>query len=194
MRRALLPVSRAWAALPLMVALPLMATPSHAAIQITIAQDGPHVVARAIGSLPPAVSSNELHCGGFPGLLPHGGIAPSIGAICLGSGAGWAYRVTGPSSIDGLARLADASSGSLFGVNGALGLLASASTTVNSSSTWHNITLADFGLQPGSIASWQVAGGEPITLAVAPSPLGILGAVCSWRASRQLRHRIRGAV
>lgn len=167
---------------------------SRGGVQITIAQEGADVVARAVGTLPPASSSSEIHCGGAPGLLPHGGLAPAIGGICLGSGPGWAYRITGPSSFDGQVRLADASSGPLFGINGSLGLLASASPTVASSTTWLATSLANLGLQPGTTTTWQLPGGEEVELSVAPSPLGLLGVASGWQASRHLRRRIRGAV
>lgn len=171
------------------------ASPSMAAVTITIAQQGPDVIARAIGTLDLPPSSNEAHCGGVPGLIQDGAIAPGIGAICLGSGSGYTYSISGPSTFGtGLGRYADSSDGGLFGLNSSLGILASKGTIIDSTSTWRNTSISDLGITPGDLGTWQLGhpGEGTITArAEVPGPLGFLGAAGLWSWSRRLRARVR---
>ena len=179
--------------IPAASALLLFASPALASVQIRIFESGADVVAEAIGSLSLPVTTTTTHCGGAPGVIPFGAIAPALGAVCVGSGQGFSYTITGPTSFGvGLPRLADESTGPVFGVNGALGLLATAGPTVNSRSIWRNADLAALGLQPGTLGTWQV-GSESITATATPGPLGILAAISGWSWSRRLRERIRRA-
>ena len=178
--------------LPIILAATVLLSPSRstAAVQIKIFQDGADTVAEAIGALDLPPSVTIAHCGGTPGLFEHGAIAPAISAICLGPAqAGFAYRLTGPTTFGlGLGKAADASSGTFFGINGNLGLLAVSNPDVNSRSIWYNTTLADLGLQPGSLASWQVNDQE-IKMAATPAPLPILASLGLFSWARKLRSR-----
>lgn len=171
------------------------AFPSMAAVSVTIAQHGPDVIARAIGTLDLPPASNEAHCGGVPGLIPDGAIAPGIGAICLGSGSGYAYSISGPNTFGtGPGRYADSSEGGLFGLNSSLGILATNSTIIDSISTWKNTSLSDLGITPGDLGTWQLghSGEGRITArAEVPAPLGLIGAAGLWSFSRRLRARVR---
>lgn len=171
------------------------ASPSIAAVTITIAQHGPDVIARAIGTLNLSPTTNEAHCGGVPGLIPDGAIAPGIGAICLGSGSGYTYSISGPSTFGtGLGRYANSSDGGLFGLNSSLGILASNSTIIDSTSVWKDTSLSDLGITPGDLGTWQLghSGEGRITArAEVPAPLGLIGAAGLWSFSRRLRARVR---
>jgi hypothetical protein len=178
--------------IPAASALLLSASPALASVQIRIFESGADVVAEAIGSLSLPPTTMTTHCGGAPGVIPVGAIAPALGAVCVGSGQGFSYSITGPTSFGaGFGRYADESTGPVFGVNGALGLLATAGPTVNSVSIWRNAGLADLGLQPGTLGTWQV-GSESITATATPGPFGILAAVLGWSWARRLRRRIKG--
>lgn len=183
-------------AIPLLV---LAATAATAAVHVLIEEIGPDVVATAIGTLPslPALPPGvaPTYCGGGPTVLPKGAIAPAAGALCLGQGPGFGYSIIGPSSFGtGNPRPADDSSGSLFGFNSSLGLLATASPQVNATAIWRGVSLAGIGLTPGPIGTWQVAGGDTITArAAVPGPLGLIGVITGWLWARQLRRRIREA-
>ena len=167
---------------------------AQAAVDITIMQEGPDVIARAFGTLDLPPSTINAHCGGVPGTIPDGAIAPDIGAICVGSGGGFAYSITGPSSFGaGPGRYADTSSGGLFGFNSALGILATSGTIIDSTSTWSGATLADLGISPGGLGTWQTPGGSVTARAEVPAPIGLLGvgAMLTW--TRILRRKITEA-
>ena len=180
---------------PLATALLVAAIPSLASVQVRIYEDGPDVIAEAIGNLDLPPSTTLAACGGTPGLTPNGAVAPAFGVICVGSGTGFAYSITGPASFGtGFGRYADSSSGGLFGVTGTLGLLATDGPRIRSRSTWTNTSLASLGLTPGDLGTWQLANGEQITArAEVPGPLGLLGVAAMWGWARRLRKRIREA-
>lgn len=178
-------------------ALLLTASPAVASVQITIYQRGSNVIAEAIGSLNLPPTSSTSHCGGAPGVLANGAISPALGAICVGSGQGYTYSISGgPTTFGGsLGRSADESWGDLFGLNSSLDLLATAGPIVDSQSIWRDTTLADLGLQPGPIGTWTLnhpAEGT-ITATATPAPLGLLGLSAMWAWTRRLRRRIREA-
>lgn len=178
---------------PAVAALLLSASPALASVEIRIFESGADVIAEAFGTLSLPSASGPTYCGGGPGVIPNGAIAPALGAVCVGSGQGFSYSITGPSSFgSGFGRYADESTGPVFGVNGALGLLATAGSTVNSRSIWRNADLADLGLQPGTLGTWQL-GGEAITATATPGPLGILSVATGWVCARRLRRRINSA-
>lgn len=171
----------------------LFTSPALASVQISIYEVGPDVIAEAIGSLVLPPSTNTSHCGGAPNVIPYGAIAPSLGAICVGSGQGYTYSIAGPSSFGfetSIGRYADESKGGLFGINGALGLLASDGTEINSQSIWRGTTLSGLGLEPGPIGKWQI-GDDSITATAVPGPLAALAAPLGWAWSRRLRNRIQ---
>lgn len=179
--------------IPTASALLLFASPALASVQISIYEAGPDVIAEAVGSLDLSGIADVTHCGGGPGLITDGAIAPALGAVCTGSGQGFAYSITGTSSFGaGFGRYADESAGPLFGVNGALGLLAASGPTINSRSVWRNATLASLGLKPGQIGAWQL-NGQPIEATATPGPAGPLAAAVGFGWAKRLRQRIRGA-
>lgn len=172
----------------------LLASPALASVQISIFQDGADTIAEAVGSLnlPPSVTL--AHCGGAPGFISDGAISPIISAICLGPAQeAYTYPITGPSNFGlGIGKFADDSSGSFFGINGSLGLLATSDLNVNARSVWLNTSLADLGLKIGPVASWQ-AGDEQITMVATPAPLPLLGSISlfGWARKLRLRNRIK---
>jgi hypothetical protein len=180
-----------------LAALLTTSAPAMAAVQITIYELGPDVIAEAIGTLNLPPTSSTSHCGGAPGVIAHGAISPALGGLCVGSGAGFVYSLDGgPTTFGGsIGRSADESWGDLFGINASLGLLATAGPIVDSQSIWRNTRLADLGLQPGPIGTWTLdhpAEGT-ITAAATPAPLGLLGLGAMWGWARRLRRRIREA-
>lgn len=169
--------------------------PAMAAVQITIYERGSDVIAEASGTLNLPPISSTSHCGGAPRVIADGAISPALGAICVGSGAGFVYSLDGGPTTFGesIGRSADESWGSLFGINSSLRLMATAGPIVDSQSIWPNTRLSDLGLQPGPIGTWTLdhpAEGT-ITAAATPAPLGLLGlgAMLGW--ARRLRRRIR---
>lgn len=175
-------------------ALLLTASPAVASVQIRIFESGSDVIAEAIGSINLPPTSGGSHCGGAPGVLANGAISPALGAICVGSGAGFTYSLDGgPTNFGGgMGRSADESWGNLFGINGGLGLLATTVSQVDSQSIWRNTTLADLGLQPGPIGTWTLNQGT-ISATATPAPFGLLGLGAMWAWARRLRRRIREA-
>lgn len=180
------------------VAALLLLLPAAADVFITVFQNGPDVVARAVGTLDLPPSPTISHCGGTPGLFPSGAISPSLGALCLGKGTGgFSYSIAGPQSFGPLwGRPASLSSGNFFGFSGTTGELVTASPEVDAISIWRDTTLSDLGfLDFGPIAEWTTLHPSPkrIALAVVPGPLAILAPLFAYRHSRILRQRLRSS-
>lgn len=165
---------------------------AFASVKIDVYESGADVIARATGLLDLPAPLGSAYCGGSPGVIPNGAIAPASGSICLGSGQGFTYPITGPTGFGvGPGRYADESTGNLFGFNASLGILATPTSVVDSQSIWRNTTLAQLGLQSGDLGTWYV-GDQAITArASVPGPFGFLGVLAFWEWSRRLRHRIR---
>lgn len=171
------------------------ASPSMAAVSITIAQQGPDVIARAVGTLNLPTTATTSHCGGGPGVINDGAISPVIGAFCIGSGPGFTYSIaSGPTSF-GTSRggYADRSMGPLFGLNASLGTVATAGTMVDAISIWENTTLSELGLEPGPIGRWTLShpAEGTISATATPAPVGLLGIGVLLAWSRALRRRIQ---
>lgn len=176
----------------------LLLLPASANVLITILQNGPDVVARAVGTLDLPPSTETGHCGGTPDLFPFGAISPSLGALCLGEGSeGFSYSIAGPQSFGSLqGRPASLASGDFFGLSGTFEELVTASLDIDATSIWNNTTLADLGLPDvGPIAEWNTLHPNPerISLAVVPGPLALLAPLFAYRHSRILRQRLRSS-
>lgn len=178
--------------LPLAASVLLFSSPAMASVQITIFEDGKNTIAEAVGSLDLPLSSTIAHCGGIPGLIPNGAVAPARSALCLGPAqGGFVYSITGPTAFgNSLGKHADESSGSFFGINGSIGIMALSSSEVNARSIWRNTSLKDLGIQPNSVNTWLVNNQE-IKMVATPGPLPVLGAIGLFGWARKLRNRIR---
>jgi hypothetical protein len=137
-----------------------------------------------------------------------GAIASPLAVICTGPDIGLipAYAISGPTSFDGTAFLAGAStvSGITTGFAGAETVFVidpayNFADPIVSSATFNGQTLASLGFTTsGLIGTWSITGtsetiqvhlGNPPTAAV-PGPLPLLGIGAAFGWSRRLRKRI----
>jgi hypothetical protein len=194
----------------------LAPAPARAIVTLRVQQVGNDVVITGSGT----ANTNGLTAAGtdndYTNVLTDALIYAGPNAFTDGPGEAvgvslWSNISTGPllfGSVPGVTELPDSGRGDLFGIvanyfentSGAQRLVLplgySSGTTLNGTSTFTNITLAELGLTPGQIETWSWgAGGNADSLRLevdpVPAPLPIAGAAAVFLRIKRLRRRSR---
>lgn len=178
-----------------------IAGPAQAALTYNIYESLGDVIIEASGSLHlPASTGDTTFCGSS------GGLGLSGAVVCTGPDAkSPTYAISGPSTIylGGPSIAANLASGIFTSLDGpdkfAIGALYVSGSSISSSATIKNLSLAALGLPAsGTLGTWTLAGtgdtikftiGKPAPTTV-PGPLAILGAGATLLVRRRLRRHL----